>query len=426
MHGHTQQQAAAAVSEAKMKAPPCRWLRATLALFLLRTAIPQQQGEQALQLLWPLVNPCDAKPCQNGGECTAGTTRRKLQAGPVLQGCKRHELLGQVSQINAACCGGDDLVCRHGIPASCDTACAATFLPFFNRCELQLGKLGLDPVDYVGVVRMCHATIARARVLSTSLYRCQCQLGWGGQNCAQPVDACAEFNTCLACLPNEYCGWCRRPVVYHNHSIHGSSCVDGRVEAGANDWDCYAEYETTHCASVTVPIPRTPAVLHGPAVWRGIEVQATFIPGEWTLEFAKSTVTIKRSGSPTLRADVKYIDALNGPELFFIVSEPEASRGKIMRGKFERQPESEVTLNAYLALGPLVPGPLGKVQAVAVDDAAMSKGLGLKGQPGVRVLALSSCDRGHVRCIRHSVRASIPRDIVDIEPFYTYSCMWPV
>lgn len=85
---------------------------------------------------------CDKAPCLNGGTChesaeADGSSHRHLQ-----DTCTGKSVAVRTEEINAQCCGADDIACAAGIPTSCDSGCAAAFLPFWqvsnNRACLHI------------------------------------------------------------------------------------------------------------------------------------------------------------------------------------------------------------------------------------------------------------------------------------------------
>ena len=121
-----------------------RWL----ALAQKAIMAPQQRLRTALTLLALVSTPrntvgqradaCDKAPCHNGGTChesvaADGGSHRHLQ-----DSCTGASLVARTEEIDAQCCGTDDSACAAGIPTSCDSGCAAAFLPFWKVSNYSL------------------------------------------------------------------------------------------------------------------------------------------------------------------------------------------------------------------------------------------------------------------------------------------------
>ena len=52
------------------------------------------------------------------------------------------------ADVNTACCQGPSDFCSDGLPQGCSASCAATYIPFYNRC---IGFLRTNMADHVAM-----------------------------------------------------------------------------------------------------------------------------------------------------------------------------------------------------------------------------------------------------------------------------------
>ena len=52
------------------------------------------------------------------------------------------------ADVNTACCQGPSDFCNDGLPQGCSASCAATYIPFYNRC---IGFLRTNMADHVAM-----------------------------------------------------------------------------------------------------------------------------------------------------------------------------------------------------------------------------------------------------------------------------------
>ena len=75
---------------------------------------------------------------------------RRAQVGP--QACTAQDLQARTTAVHLACCPGDE--CSSGHPGTCSAACADVFLPWWEDCEVALGK---DGRQFEQTVALCEA-----------------------------------------------------------------------------------------------------------------------------------------------------------------------------------------------------------------------------------------------------------------------------
>ena len=103
---------------------PRRSLHTALALLALASAPNNTFGQ--------LNVTCFEAPCLNGGTCSEPMTAEGGHHRHLQDICTGATVTARTGEINAQCCGTDDTACAAGIPTSCDSGCAAAFLPFWK------------------------------------------------------------------------------------------------------------------------------------------------------------------------------------------------------------------------------------------------------------------------------------------------------
>jgi len=163
-------------------------------------------------------------------------------------------------------------------------------------------------------------------------------------------DPCSKYPDCTSCINGpEYCGWCSVPILY-NSTIPGKNCAGlnttltprinctgtfstqdcthattgvttasstgGGTTAGADNWLC--DPVITACRqSVNGSMPKAvcdaqckpgplPPQLVG-RLFRGFEVDMTYLPGEWRAKFGIDEVTIVTPTGSLLHGKVRTI-----------------------------------------------------------------------------------------------------------------------
>jgi hypothetical protein len=107
---------------------------------------------------------------------------RRMQAvGP--QACPAAGLPARTAAVNDACCPDD--ACTGGAPDTCSAACAAVFLPWWDDCEVALGK---DGRQFEPTVELCEATSGTGVSIAQQL-GVQCTDGTDTADC---VPECSE------------------------------------------------------------------------------------------------------------------------------------------------------------------------------------------------------------------------------------------
>jgi len=169
-------------------------------------------------------------------------------------------------------------------------------------------------------------------------------------------DPCSQYPDCHSCvIAPEYCGWCSVPILY-NSTIPGKNC------AGLNTTitpriNCTGIFSTEDCSQQTTgqttsntdtssastastqgpnadkyncdpvsntcvqnpngspkdvcdaqckPAPFVPPVLQN-TLWRGLEIDNAYMPGEWRAKFTKLDVTILDPTSKVYTANVTMV-----------------------------------------------------------------------------------------------------------------------
>ena len=86
----------------------------------------------------PVVALCDAVPTPTPCDMAAvaaQTGERGACKRDVLAEMRFHDgAVPRAADVDRECCGAGDADCAEGVPASCDTGCAAAFLPFWSSC----------------------------------------------------------------------------------------------------------------------------------------------------------------------------------------------------------------------------------------------------------------------------------------------------
>eukprot|EP00026_Physarum_polycephalum_P016278 Phypoly_transcript_17154.p1 GENE.Phypoly_transcript_17154~~Phypoly_transcript_17154.p1 ORF type:complete len:263 (+),score=33.16 Phypoly_transcript_17154:56-790(+) len=130
-----------------------------------------------------------------------------------------------------------------------------------------------------------------------------------------PFDHCFPYTTCESCINQTYCGWCSSPVLGGN----GAQCAGFSPTNGSTPFICFGTYQTTTCilpttavatsASTTQTTTSTSTGTSGstgststtgynpvPPVegfWRGLQINAGYVIGEWNFTFVDDNVTIE-------------------------------------------------------------------------------------------------------------------------------------
>ena len=86
----------------------------------------------------PVVALCDAVPTPTPCDMAAvaaQTGEHDACKRDVLAEMRFHDgAVPRAADVDRECCGAGDADCAEGVPASCDTGCAAAFLPFWSSC----------------------------------------------------------------------------------------------------------------------------------------------------------------------------------------------------------------------------------------------------------------------------------------------------
>jgi hypothetical protein len=143
------------------------------------TSCPQHSGRPGLtECQEPAFERCHQEAC---APILQG--HRRLQVGP--QACAAQDLQARTAAVNLACCPGDE--CSSGNPGTCSAACADVFLPWWEDCEVALGK---DSRQFEPTVALCDATGSTSSSLTLAM-----QLGVecsDGSAAAECVPECTE------------------------------------------------------------------------------------------------------------------------------------------------------------------------------------------------------------------------------------------
>ena len=78
------------------------------------------------------------------------STRRRVQIGA----CSADSLAQRAADVTRECCDEPSEDCSSGVPTSCDSGCAAIFLPFWSDCRSVMGK---NTQGFDSVVELCEA-----------------------------------------------------------------------------------------------------------------------------------------------------------------------------------------------------------------------------------------------------------------------------
>jgi hypothetical protein len=100
------------------------------------------------------------------------------------------------TMTDSVCCVDQDCT---DLPAECTPECAATFMPFFSRCGMQI--FGADPTTlakFQGFERKCANAVGRDVDLAAAI---------AGPD---PQDPCSANTDCSSCMG--LCGWCRNEI----------------------------------------------------------------------------------------------------------------------------------------------------------------------------------------------------------------------
>jgi hypothetical protein len=179
--------------------------------------------------------------------------------------CDMSTIASQSAAINRECCGAGDAACAGGVPASCDTGCAAVFLPFWASC----GSVFPGAASYTPVVTMCHSPTP---IMAVS-FTCSCVANWQGDLCETPRDpcdgwSCGTYGTChngvCSCPPGASGAHCEHDPCRHiavqmlvdQRSGTVYPCVHGTCQGGA--CACEGHWGGSICArwaSTTVSPP---------------------------------------------------------------------------------------------------------------------------------------------------------------------------
>eukprot|EP01046_Picozoa_sp_COSAG06_P042191 COSAG06_NODE_5342_length_3537_cov_39.550055_5_plen_347_part_00 len=105
----------------------------------------------------------------------AGHRRLQTEAQP----CSAATLPARTAAITAACCSGPGDNCPRGSPRACSATCAATFLPWWDDCEVALGK---DGRMFEPTVQLCEEATGTGVSLAMQL-GVECTTGVSDEAC---------------------------------------------------------------------------------------------------------------------------------------------------------------------------------------------------------------------------------------------------
>jgi hypothetical protein len=143
-------------------------------------------------------NKCSKTLRQMSNKCSAEPEFTKYEA--VQKRCRAHHAdkrcrgaakhFTKIFQHN--CCGKDE--CAHGLPATCSSPCANSFMPYFSRCgSANFGSQLKQYGDMKKFSSRCAETKGRGH--------------GGGVPDDSKDDPCSATTDCAKCTGK--CGWCR-------------------------------------------------------------------------------------------------------------------------------------------------------------------------------------------------------------------------
>lgn len=228
---------AAAVGQGATNAQRCDTTRASRACGTDMAAAAERCDPKCLTVLDTLATPCAA-------------AREWTPFQPVIDACKQtheHALCDAtstsfVNMLDGSCCA--DMDCTD-LPPACTPECAATFIPFFSRCGMQVFG-GSDDLltKFNDFNHLCAEAAGRVNAPPPPPP--------GGKPTHQILrgpdasDACSATTDCGACSGD--CGWCKDEV-----TGRGATQILQRFGGG---W-CSSTCVTTdgECDAVTAPPP---------------------------------------------------------------------------------------------------------------------------------------------------------------------------
>lgn len=158
-------------------------------------------------------------------------------------------------------------------------------------------------------------------------------------------DKCNAFSSCSTCIGatagNLACGWCTEPVIYGNASGAPKFQCAGWEAGASHGWKCYGQFRTATCTdyccgagenggcgecpagktgfptkdmcdSSCAPTPPTDFPCDFDGIYRGLEIDLGYQPGEWLASFNKTTgkATFKYDGFRSHPGTYSYSGAL--------------------------------------------------------------------------------------------------------------------
>jgi hypothetical protein len=197
-------------------------------------------------------------------DATYGPVAQLCQAVPPPPRCDMSTIAAQSAEVDRQCCSPADAACADGVPSSCDSGCAAVFLPFWSSCGSMF-----DATTYAPVVAMCESPTPTMEVD----FACSCVSNWQGDRCEQPRDpcdswSCGTYGSCsngvCTCPPgasgphceDDPCRHVATAMLVDERSGTVYPCVHGTCQGGA--CACEANWGGENCArwvSMTVSPP---------------------------------------------------------------------------------------------------------------------------------------------------------------------------
>lgn len=195
-----------------------------------------------------------------------------------------------------------------------------------NNCRFSLAPL----------VEKVPAHLIWTRGMSLSL------LGKYKEPSAVTGDKCNAFSSCSTCIGATAgglaCGWCTEPVIYGNSSAASYQCA-GWESGAAHGWKCYGQFRTATCTDYCCntnggcsecaegvsgfptkdmcdascsPQPPSDFPCDFDGIYRGLEIDLGYKPGEWLAHFNKTSgnATFKYFGFRSAPGTYEYSGAL--------------------------------------------------------------------------------------------------------------------